>query len=690
MANRYWVGGTGTWATSARWSLTSGGTGGASVPTSTDSAIFDTGSSASVSYTVTISATAACQSLTIAGPSGTSTTVTLAGSSALSIYGSMTLPATGMVRTYTGAITFASTTTGNTISTNGVSLASSITCSGIGGAWTLGTALTTTGSVSIDAGTFNTSTFALSARALNSTSTSVRAINLGSSTVTLTNASVTNSVNFTNTSNLTFTCGTSQIVCSSVSSVGFIGGAQTFNTVTIGGTGGATSSISGANTFATLTIAPPVTDTVRVASFASNQTISGSLVASGTLPAQRVWLASSVLGTPVTITVNGTFAPVDCDFSDITIAGSIGTVTGTRLGDRKGNTAVSFTTGKTVYWNLAGSNQWSSNAWATASGGTPTANSFPLAQDTAVINNTGAATVISGGLRYAVGTLSTSTRTTAVTIGFTGMYVLGDLTVGTGVSWDVSSTITFAGRVTQTITSNGVTFNDSYLTIESYGGTVQLGDDFSNLTGAIFLNVGTFNANNRNITLYTYYDFNPNDVTATTRALNLGSGTWTILNGFTQTGGVNFTLTPGTATITFPNGGGFVGGYSNLSWPTLNSAGASVVGIYGSNTFTKISNTAFPASFTFEPGYTQTVTDFNVSGTAGNLVTLASMTPGTAFTLSKAVGVVAGKYLSISWSTATGGAKWYAGANSTDGGNNTGWLFTAAPTGTFFMLMQGC
>jgi hypothetical protein len=48
-------------------------------------------------------------------------------------------------------------------------------------------------------------------------------------------------------------------------------------------------------------------------------------------------------------------------------------------------------------------------------------------------------------------------------------------------------------------------------------------------------------------------------------------------------------------------------------------------------------------------------------------------------------------YLSISQSIATGGAAWYAGANSTDGGNNTGWIFSAAPipganAGNFFLM----
>jgi hypothetical protein len=48
-------------------------------------------------------------------------------------------------------------------------------------------------------------------------------------------------------------------------------------------------------------------------------------------------------------------------------------------------------------------------------------------------------------------------------------------------------------------------------------------------------------------------------------------------------------------------------------------------------------------------------------------------------------------YLSIKDSNATGGATWYAGANSVDAGNNTGWIFTAPPSpstagGKFFLF----
>ena len=48
MADRYWVGGAGTWDNTgtARWSTSSGGASGASAPTSADNVFFDSASNA--------------------------------------------------------------------------------------------------------------------------------------------------------------------------------------------------------------------------------------------------------------------------------------------------------------------------------------------------------------------------------------------------------------------------------------------------------------------------------------------------------------------------------------------------------------------------------------------------------------------------------------------------------------------
>ncbi len=65
MADRYWVLGNGTWDASSttHWSTLSGGAGGASAPTSSDNAFFDTNSSASTIYTVTVAGTSGSPSV---------------------------------------------------------------------------------------------------------------------------------------------------------------------------------------------------------------------------------------------------------------------------------------------------------------------------------------------------------------------------------------------------------------------------------------------------------------------------------------------------------------------------------------------------------------------------------------------------------------------------------------------------
>ena len=70
------------------------------------------------------------------------------------------------------------------------------------------------------------------------------------------------------------------------------------------------------------------------------------------------------------------------------------------------------------------------------------------------------------------------------------------------------------------------------------------------------------------------------------------------------------------------------------------------------------------------------------------MVTLNSSTPGTQSTLTKTGGgqIIGIDYLSISDSAATPSNTWYAGVNSTNGGNNTGWIFGLPSNGNYFLL----
>lgn len=85
---RYWVGGTGNWSDTAHWSETSNGTGGASVPTSSNNVYFDANSG---SGTVTFDTEIYCFNF----DAGNSSILTFVPSSPQRIYGNLTLPSGG-------------------------------------------------------------------------------------------------------------------------------------------------------------------------------------------------------------------------------------------------------------------------------------------------------------------------------------------------------------------------------------------------------------------------------------------------------------------------------------------------------------------------------------------------------------------------------------------------------------------
>lgn len=99
--------------------------------------------------------------------------------------------------------------------------------------------------------------------------------------------------------------------------------------------------------------------------------------------------------------------------------------------------------------------------------------------------------------------------------------------------------------------------------------------------------------------------------------------------------------------------------------------------ITGSNIFTTIAlNTPGAAKSTkFEKGTTQTVGNITTTAKSGSKVIVESSEAGKAFTLSKASGKVSVDWLSLKDSHATGGALWFAGANSTNVSGNEGWKF---------------
>jgi hypothetical protein len=244
-----------------------------------------------------------------------------------------------------------------------------------------------------------------------------------------------------------------------------------------------------------------------------------------------------------------------------------------------------------------------------------------------------------------------------------------------------SSTTTFASTsaTPRTITTNGKAL-DFPLTFDGVGGTLRLLDALTmGATRTLSHTNGTLDLNGFNLTVGTTYQ-----TLIGTKNLTFNGGTLVCPNSgstaFSNGQPTGFTTTAGTGTgtinMTAATAKQFIGGGSTFNC-TLNNGGAGALTIGGSNTFTTLANSVQPTSFLFPDGATTTLTNWAINGTAGNLVTIDSSSP-TSHTLSKAGGAVVGNYLSISRSNATGGATWNA-LDSTDGGNNTGWVFGPGP-----------
>lgn len=710
MADRYWVGGSGNWSNTSFWSASSGGTSGASVPTSADNVYFDAGSDAGGIFTVTLDVVGSCADFNANLASPLDFTMTFAGSQRLDIYGSLTLPTTNFTWTKTSRLDFLATTSGKTITLNGVSLSTlnDVRFNGVGGEWTFGSnaTLNSSGTCRLFAGTVNTNNFnfATATLALGDTTTSSTlssTLNLGSSSVTCT----TFSFSIAGLTYHTLNTGTSTITTSSSNNI--LGGRTYYDFIISGATSSGT--IAGNNTFNNFTVvAPTVSRTINI-SFGGNQTINGTLsINSGaTDPSRRCGIFSDTIGTPRTITA-ASVSLTNVDFRDIIAAGSASRPwTGTSLGDCKGNTDITFPAAKTVYWNLAGTQNWSSAGWATTNNGTPSIDNFPLPQDTAIFTQAGSAGTITVDYAYQIGHLNmsdgVSNRTSAFTlnISVTGTTFYGNITLFSSLTLSGGATVTIAGRTTQTVNFAGVSYGGGVV-INSPGGTVLLGSSLTLSGSSSILQFisGTFDTSssgyNVSITGSSGYVTIPTTSNNATCKLN---GSTVTVGGFlpwidSSTGG--FTLDAGTSTIILTNSGPqFIGGSKTFYNLTTNNAALSSFSMIGSNTFNNvtfgartsagITNIQLPSNATTTINGTLSVNSGAASLERRMKITAAD-SPGTSFfgTPSSQTTIIAAAVsltnCDFQGVIASGAAAPFSGTSIGNASNNSNITFTTAKT----------
>ena len=267
-----------------------------------------------------------------------------------------------------------------------------------------------------------------------------------------------------------------------------------------------------------------------------------------------------------------------------------------------------------------------------------------------------------------------------------------------------TGSISFNAASSATITTNGIALA-SELFVQG-AGPFTLGSALST-TGNLNISSGvTFNSANYSIASAT-----PNFDVAATVSLGTSAYTPSLPNNATAslgtaTGG-NFTFNLNTASTTnYISGRG-----ASISSVVIAGSGlGTTVAFTGStpgsnytNNWGAVSSTKTVAhTIRFQeadfysnggPPFTQhNFTNFNLSGTSGNQLTLTYYTDaggsGAAANLVQTSGTVSVSYDTISNLAASGGASWraYTSNGNVNGGNNTGWLFAPPATGNMFLM----
>jgi hypothetical protein len=587
MADRYWVGGGGTWSSTitTNWSETSGGAGGASAPTSLDDVYFDANSDAGSPFTVTISTGAVNRNIKV---TSLDQTMTFGGTGTWSVHGDLEFTTGGLlVNSHQGSMNFNGTAgVTNYIKTNGVVLVPgggasnspfNIRLNINSGKWVLGSALSITpqsymGGFYVNGGILDTSGYNLTGVGLQITGSASKEIYLRNSTVTLTSSFY----NPSTAGSLLFDAGTSTLNFGVLGSIGTSGQSLNFYNVNFGTTSRGSSSIGGAAvSFNKLTIADSV--------YNSPVVLSGNITTNELDIKSYCTIISDSLGTQRTLTINSAFTASSNPilFRDVNVAGPLAPISGANFGDAGNNSGITFRPAKTLYSRSSSLFLYTSFTWSDTSNGV--ANHYLLPQDTGIIDNNSQSNIAwPYSAAYFFGTLNAETRTTPLTLSinisaatqslyyatFVGDFKLSSsVTLTTPSGSGIGQILSFQGNKNQKIKLSGQQINT--ISISKVNSSLDLESDLNIVNTRIFdISSGTFNTNNYNLTCGFFSSSN-----TSIRNINLGTskitltGTGVVWNTATAT---NLVLSAQNSTIALKNSGdqSFAGGglnYGKLS-----------------------------------------------------------------------------------------------------------------------------
>ena len=622
MAARYWVGGNANWDATAgtKWATTSGGAGGAAVPTAADDVYLDNGAGTG---NVTISAAAVCRSLNCTGYVGTLTHGP--GNIALNI-GDATAGASNVAllfvagMTYTcsdptsSSIGFVSTSaTQQTIDFAGKTTARVSFSPASNGSWQYVGSHTTTGALTLNRGTLDLNGQTCTWGGFSSNNSNTRTLTLGSSSLTMTTAIPWN----VTVTNLTVPANTCTVTCTAAGASFITWQTFNWNGMSLVFTGGvANFGVSTNLTFANLTFTGTAVKTNALTLF-GDITTTGAFTINGNSVTNRVLVNTNTIATTRTVTAS-TVSLSNVDFMDITSAGAASPFTGTSLGNALGNSGITFTTPVTRYGVVAGN--WSNTAtWSSTSGGGG-GSSVPLCHDTVILDASSAAGTYTADMPRMGASVTCTGFTRTLSCTSTSNTIYGSLTLASGMTLTSTQALVLAGRSSYTLTSAGKSFGSS-ITINAPGGTYTFQDAFTS-TGVLTHNNGGIDFNNQTITIGSYSSSSPNTRTLTggTSTINLTNTSATdlwvqVVTNLTYTMD-NTTVVVATASTAQREIVANTQRFGTFTYTVANSPGAVYIRGSSGDSFGAI-NIGDTRTVQFQSGLTTTIRDgslFNVNG----------------------------------------------------------------------------
>lgn len=539
-ATLYWVGGGGDWNDKAHWSYTSGGSGGACVPFTTDNAIFDTNSGfTSANKTVTASSTIRCHDMIWTNVANSP--ILDIGGYTMEIWGSIELDPTLTLSSantqYLRGTLQLKGSEASTFKSKGASLGNplfNVDKTGINGGLTILDDLTFPAcSLRVASGKLLMPGRIINIAEIRSQTTTVRSIDFSNATITVNDwANDSRNCTFVNnaagsfiTAKLYFVvngltypkvhCSTIlnaiNITGTTINELVFTSTSPTSSVFALSGAGGNTIgtldvrcggvTFMGNNTITNLLLTPS-----RTYNFRNTQTING-LFRFNNPDCEGLGEMRGLEGTSPTLNFGSASTK---DFNNVYVQNMAATGAGVPVSvagaDAGGNTGFVFTaaTGGPRYW-VGGAGDWNDSAhWSTTSGGAGGACVPTVSND--VFFNANSFTAGSNAVTIAQGNAycrnmdwtGAANAPTFTKPGTLTLEIWGNLVLNPALNPNIR--VAFMGPTNATFTPNNASLGTFSMDIIKPGSSLTFLQDYNNTNAAIVLNSGELNLNGRTIT----------------------------------------------------------------------------------------------------------------------------------------------------------------------------------------------